>query len=55
MVETVSIIGSTQNGSTSYPVKIVIEEYEGLIPGMNVNTEIILEEAENALVVPICV
>ena len=51
-VETVSIIGSSSNGVTTYPVTIVIDNPEGLIPGMNVSADIIVEKRENVVRIP---
>lgn len=54
-VENVSIVGTAQNGVTSYPVKVVVDngEESGLIPGMNVNATIVLESRENVLTIPL--
>ena len=38
---------------TTYPVEVVIEEYEGLLPGMNVTAEIITEEATDVVRIPV--
>ncbi|MDR1157482.1 MAG: efflux RND transporter periplasmic adaptor subunit [Oscillospiraceae bacterium] len=51
-VDSISMLGTTQNGVTTYPVKVVIEDHEGLLPGMNVNGAILFETAENVLRVP---
>ncbi len=51
-IDTISIIGSSVSGVTVYPVTVVISEYEGLLPGMNVNAEIVTSEATNVLMVP---
>lgn len=53
VITKVSVLGSTSGGVTSYPVTVRIDETEGLRPGMNVDAEIILEEAENVLSVPV--
>ena len=53
VVKTKSIMGTTSNNTTSYPIEIEISEYEDLIPGMSVNVEIVVEEAKNVLLVPI--
>ena len=52
VVTKVSVAGSTSGGITSYPVTVRIEETDGLLPGMNVDAEIVIEEAENVLAVP---
>ena len=52
-VDYVSSIGATSNGVTTYPVTIAINDPEGLIPGMNVNANIIVMSKENVLTVPV--
>ena len=52
-VDTVSIIGTATSGVTVYPVTIVISEYEGLLPGMNVDAEIDISNASDVLMVPV--
>lgn len=52
VVDKISINGTTQNGVTTYPVTIILEEYGKLLPGMNVDTEIVLDAVENARLVP---
>jgi HlyD family secretion protein len=52
-VDNVGINGITQDGVTSYPVKIVIDRPEGLLPGMNVNADIVVESASNVLTIPV--
>ncbi len=52
-VSNVSIIGTTGSGVTTYPVDVIIEEYEGLLPGMNVNADIISEQATDVLKIPV--
>ena len=51
-VTRVSMKGSSNGGTTTYPVKVRIDETEGLRPGMNANAEIVIAEAGNALAVP---
>jgi len=51
-VDRVSINGTTANGFTTYPATVLLEEYGGLNPGMNVSAEIIVSRSENALSVP---
>lgn len=53
VITKVSVLGSTSGGVTSYPVTVRIDETEGLRPGMNVDAEIVLEQAEDALTVPV--
>ncbi|MBQ2695793.1 MAG: HlyD family efflux transporter periplasmic adaptor subunit [Clostridia bacterium] len=52
-VDYVSVVGTTQNGVTTYPITIVVEQPEGLIPGMNVSAEIAVASCENVLRVPV--
>lgn len=52
-VTKVSVLGTTSGGVTSYPVTVRIDETEGLRPGMNADAEIILEQAEDVLAVPV--
>ena len=51
-VTRVSMKGSSNGGTTTYPVTIRIDETDGLRPGMNANAEIVVAEAANALTVP---
>lgn len=52
VVTKTSVVGSTQGGTTTYPVTVRIMETEGLLPGMNVDAEIFLSAAENVIAVP---
>lgn len=52
MVENVSLESASNNGITTYPAVVTVKEPGGLLPGMNVSGMILLEEAENALVIP---
>ena len=51
-VTRVSVAGTTSGGTTTYPVTIRIDEFDGMRPGMNANAEITVAQAENALTVP---
>ena len=51
-VTRVSMKGSSNGGTTTYPVTVRIDETVGLRPGMNANAEIVIAEAGNALAVP---
>ena len=51
-VTRVSMKGTSNGGTTTYPVTVRIDETEGLRPGMNANAEIVIAEAKNALAVP---
>ncbi|MBQ9940079.1 MAG: HlyD family efflux transporter periplasmic adaptor subunit [Clostridia bacterium] len=48
-----SIIGSSMNGTTTYPVTIEIEGNDALLPGMNVDATIYIKKVENVLSVPV--
>ena len=63
-ITNVSIVGTANNGVTSYPVKVTLnqkdeqkgyakESYDKLIPGMNVSASVVIERVENVLVVPV--
>lgn len=52
VVTKVSVVGSTSMGITSYPATIRIDETDGLLPGMNVDAEIVLSQVEDALTIP---
>ena len=51
-VTRVSMVGETNGGTTTYPVTVQVEEYGALRPGMNVNAEIVVEQAADAIAVP---
>ena len=51
-VTRVSMVGETSGGTTTYPVTVRVEEYGALRPGMNVNAEIVVEQATDAIAVP---
>jgi len=53
VVTKININGTTVSGATSYPVTIRIDETDGLLPGMNVQAEIITDERENVLAIPV--
>ena len=52
-VTKMSVRGTTAGGVTSYPVTVRIDDVTGLLPGMNVNAEILIRNAENVLAVPV--
>lgn len=53
-VTKVSVAGTTSNGVTTYPVTVKITAPpDGLLPGMNVDATIVVDEAADALSVPI--
>lgn len=47
-----SINGTSTNGVTTYPVTVKIASPEGLLPGMNVDVEIVISENKSVLSVP---
>ncbi len=51
-VTKVSVAGTTSGGITTYPVTVRIDEADGLLPGMNVDAEIVLEQASGVLAIP---
>ena len=54
VVSNVSIAATTQNSVTTYPVTVKIENPpEGLLPGMNVDADIIIKEVSDVLVIPV--
>ena len=53
IVTNVGKTGTSSNGVTTYPVTIEIAQYGGLLPGMNVNADIVVREAQNVLYVPV--
>ena len=53
-VSNVSINGTTSGGVTTYPVTIIINDFdEDLLPGMNIDVEIITSRVEGVLAVPV--
>ncbi|MBR5528284.1 MAG: HlyD family efflux transporter periplasmic adaptor subunit [Clostridia bacterium] len=48
-----SIVGSSSGGTTVYPVTVEIPGNEYLLPGMNINAEIVVSNHENVLAVPV--
>ena len=53
IIEKVGIDGTSENGVTTYPVTVTVTDYGNLLPGMNIDAEIIVSKAENVLSVPI--
>mgnify|MGYP004567388349 CR=1 FL=1 len=53
MVTKVPVDGVNENGVTTYTIEIQIENYGDLLPGMNVDAEIVVEEADNVIAVPV--
>lgn len=52
VVTEVSINGTTSGGVTTYPVKVEIDETDGLLPGMNVDVSILISENPGVLTIP---
>ena len=52
-VTNISLESSQSNGVTNYPVTVTMEEAGELLPGMNVDGVIILEEAQDTLMIPV--
>ena len=52
-VTSVNLAGTTTNGVTTYPVEVQIDEYGDLLPGMNVDTEIVVEEVQDVIGIPV--
>ena len=53
VIEKVGVDGTSQNGVTTYPVKVVIKDYGELLPGMNVDATITVSKADNVLSLPL--
>lgn len=52
VVTKVSVAGTTSGGITTYPVTVRIDETDGLLPGMNVDAEIVIEEKADVTAIP---
>lgn len=52
-VDKININGTTVSGVTTYPVTVVLDDPGDLLPGMNVNAEIMVEPAASVLSVPV--
>lgn len=52
-VTNVSLQSTASNGVTNYPVTVTMDETGNLLPGMNVDGVIILEEVQNVLSIPV--
>ncbi|MDO4531566.1 MAG: HlyD family efflux transporter periplasmic adaptor subunit, partial [Bacillota bacterium] len=52
VVSNITMKGKTENGVTTYPVEIQVNDVEGLMAGMNVRVEIEIQAAENAVSIP---
>ncbi len=49
----VPVDGVNENGVTTYTIDIQIDNYGALLPGMNIDAEIVAEEAADVLTVPV--
>lgn len=52
-VTKVPVDGVNSNGITTYTIEVEIEEYGDLLPGMNIDAEITVEEAEEVVTIPV--
>ncbi|MBG0764494.1 MAG: efflux RND transporter periplasmic adaptor subunit, partial [Tissierellales bacterium] len=52
-VKSISLEGSNQSGVTTYDVTVSLEDRKQLMSGMNVDVEILIEEKEDTLIIPI--
>ncbi len=52
-VKSISLNGNNSSGVTTYDVTISLEDRKQLMSGMNVDVEILIEEKENTLIIPI--
>ncbi|MEA4972762.1 MAG: efflux RND transporter periplasmic adaptor subunit [Candidatus Metalachnospira sp.] len=52
-VTSVNLAGTTTNGVTTYPVEVQIVNFGDLLPGMNVDTEIVVEDVQDVIGVPV--
>ena len=52
-VTNISLENSQSNGVTNYPVTVTLDEVGDLLPGMNVDGTIILDQVDNALMIPV--
>ncbi len=52
-VTKVSTVGTTTNGVTTYPVTIQIDDFESLLPSMNVSAKLVVANSTNVLSVPV--
>lgn len=52
IITEVGINGTTAGGVTTYPVKVQIDETDGLLPGMNVDVSIVVRQELDVLTIP---
>ncbi|MDR1245664.1 MAG: efflux RND transporter periplasmic adaptor subunit [Clostridiales Family XIII bacterium] len=53
VVDNVGLLGTSSNGVTTYPVKIKLEQTEGLWPGMNATATIVVDSVDDVLMIPV--
>lgn len=51
-IESIGLIGSQSSGVTTYPIIVVIDDPEGLLPGMNVTADIVIKQEQNVVTIP---
>lgn len=51
-IESIGLIGSQSSGVTTYPVVVVVDDTEGLLPGMNITADIIIDQAVDVVTLP---
>ncbi len=52
-ITNISLESVQSNGVTNYPVTVTLDEVGNLLPGMNVDGEIVLDEVEDVLQIPV--
>ncbi|MGN0106877.1 MAG: efflux RND transporter periplasmic adaptor subunit [Hominilimicola sp.] len=53
IVTKVPVDGVNENGVATYTIEIQIDNYGDLLPGMNVDAEITVEQADNVIAIPV--
>ncbi|MFI3250556.1 MAG: efflux RND transporter periplasmic adaptor subunit [Eubacteriales bacterium] len=53
VVDTININGVTMAGMTTYPITVIIDNPEGLKPGMNVAADVLISSVSEVITVPI--
>lgn len=53
VVDQIGIRGTSTSGVTSYPVTVKLTQAGDLLPGMNINADILIEEAQHLLTIPL--
>lgn len=52
-VEKINVNGTSSNGVTVYPVTVRIKDFDDkLMPGMNIDADIVIEKAEDVMIIP---